>query len=197
MDSEAYVLWNYYFDKNKRKKKRIKITIEQIVKMARKRERSKKKYGTYILNIKNQVGGSRQKTFDKIFQLALERYQELLKEGQAPTLIPYRPIAPRTDISKREEEAETIGTTENMTQQTKMSLGKVKAWFPKNLQNLLRSSFEVEFDEHKRNAIIRQKAFVNDKPSWWDINNIIIQKHHGRRISEGKFPSWIIPLKKN
>jgi len=77
---------------------------------------------------------------------ALERYQELYdetqlptltKEGQAPKVLPYRYVRPRTDVSGRQPKTEPIEKTERLTQQRKMNLDKVNAWFPKDLQKLV------------------------------------------------------------
>jgi len=107
-------------------------------------------------------------------------------------LFPYKPITPRTDVSRRQPKTETVEKTEKKT-----NLDKVKAWFPKDLHNLLTSSFKIEFDEHERNVIIRQKSYIDDRLLWWKIKNVIIQEHNGRQLSDpqNRYPSWIIPIK--
>jgi hypothetical protein len=178
--SEPYVLWNYLMDKHRDKKNRIKLVIEEVLKMARDRIGVRGPYASFVQSIMNEVGGSQQKAFDRIFELALERYLELQHKGQVPILIPHRVVTPRTEPR--------AGRIETPSIERKTSLNKIKTWFPNNLRKLL--TFEVE----KRKTIIRLKEYPIPRDSWIAINNIV-ENHKGKWISEGSESRWEIPLK--
>lgn len=90
VNSKAHILFNDLLIRNKRKKKTITVSIEDVIKLAKEGMNKQRIQNTTFINmIKHEVGESGQKIFNRIFQLALERYAQLQGEGQRPILIPH------------------------------------------------------------------------------------------------------------
>lgn len=183
--SEAYVLWNYFMEEHRKKKNRIKVVIEEVLKMARDRIGFKGRHATFIQNIMNEVGGSQQKAFDRIFELALEEYLELQHKGQVPILVPHRRVTPRIEPKSQPIERETIKRPQKKTP-PRPSLDNVKAWFPSNLKDVL----TFEYQDGK--AILRTKHKIPRED--WTAIMMIVQEHNGKWIRANKESRWEIPL---
>lgn len=182
--------------KHKRKKNRIKFVIEQIIKMAKERYGVRWHNSSFIQTMLNEVQGSAQKAFDKIFELALERHQELYHKGQAPRLIPEKyitpsPIArrlegfPSTAVREQIIERETR-ETEKITRERIINMEIVKALFPDDLQDLLKFEFKG------RNAILRTRHWI-DREDWKAIH-AIIDEHGGKWVRKAEKSHWQIPI---
>jgi hypothetical protein len=83
-------------------------------------------------------------------------------------------------------ETEVIERTEKITRQKIVNLEHIRAFFPKNLAELL------TFECNERDAIIRKKSWLNRK-QWRKATNIV-KKHDGEWIPDGNESRWIMPL---
>ncbi len=126
--------------------------------------------------MKNECG-SGQKAFDRIFKLALERYQELYHLGQAPRLIPMKFVDSRT---------ESIPRTEKIPRRTVNPLEKIKVLFSDDLRNVL--TFQIK----DRKAILKTKFYLAN--GRWERIMEIVKKHGGIWVSKDKESHWVIPL---
>lgn len=181
--SEAHVLWNHYF-LGKKKKEHIKSTIDEVIKLARERIGDKGHFAVFLIKMRDEYD-SDQKAFDRIFELALERYLELQGKGQVPVLMPHRVVTPRTEPRAQPIERETIETPQKKTLPS-TSLETVKAWFSSDLKNVL------TFDYQDGKAILRTTEWLTN--GRWERIMAIVNEHGGEWISAGKESRWVIPL---
>lgn len=84
-------------------------------------------------------------------------------------------------------ETEVTERTEKITRQRIVTLENIKAFFPKNLAELL------TFECNERNAILQKRRWLDYDKEWKPINNIV-KKHDGEWISDSNESRWILPL---
>ena len=155
VNSEAHILFNDLLIRNKRKKKTITVSIQQVIKLAKEKMGKQRTQNTTFINmIKYEVGESGQKIFDRIFKLALERYAQLQAKGQRPILTSHRiptekvrPMprpspAPRPSPTPRpaSQPTEPRQPTEKIRRST-YDIDKVKALIPQHLHKHLKFEY--------------------------------------------------------
>jgi len=189
--SDAYKLWNHH----KIKKKENKLTMWEIARMAREKLSDTHQNETFILSMIAQHG-SDQKAHDRMFELALERYHELRKQGlgQVPVL-PHGVPSPRIEEPKTDERVEpqiqqTVERKPDIVPQMPQALEKIYLDFPPSLRDLL----TFEYDEPSRRIKIKGKGWIGE-PVLTEIRNIV-EKHQGRWVRGEHWTQsfWVIPL---
>lgn len=69
-----------------------------IVNMARERTNFRDSEASFFVVVLHEIGGSPQKAVERIFELALERYQELLQVARAPRILPQAYVSYESDF---------------------------------------------------------------------------------------------------
>ena len=157
--SNPDLLLQHHLKKHKGKKT---PAIRAIIKLAKERiGQPRIKDHTFMEIIKKEAGHSNQKKADRIFQLALERYHEIIKEGSGrmPILLPKRIVAPSPRPKPRltprpaSQATETEQPTETQDQKIARpqhsniittKLDKVKAMIPNDLHDHVKIEYNTK-----------------------------------------------------
>ena len=180
--SEPHVLFNDVLRKNKNKKNTITISIQQIIKWSKERiQQPRIKEHTFFQIIKNEVGESSQKIFDRIFQLALERYAQLQHEGKMPTLISHRIPSqrkprprpaprPRPTPTPRPER-QPIETKQPIEKRITSDVDRHKALFKALIPKDLHDYFKIEYNPKDKTIVISIIQYLQHE-KFMEIANI-------------------------
>ena len=187
--SEAHALFNDRLRINKRRKNCITFSIEEVIKWGKERiGKPRINTSTFIQIIKNEVGESGQKIFDRIFELALQRYHELEAEGygKVPTLLSRKVVAPSPRPKPRprpaptptprpeRQSSEPTQPTEKIRRSTS-DIDKLKEEIPQHLHKHLK----FECDLEKKKIIVTQTTAWIEMEEWLKIANVS-KKYNGR-----------------